>query len=165
MLTSRQPPYSPGWFPSIVASLRRKALKLYGLKCCACDFVPKTSNQIDVHHLDPIAEGVRKTTLEDLIPLYANCHRLEHSETPPLPIDAIKAWLWKSFSALKTSTDLRFQILKMKVFMNLRCQAISVHSCSIWTASEVLRLRFIWLCFKGLCLVAGEINGRLKHCG
>ncbi|MBT7245861.1 MAG: hypothetical protein HN880_02370 [Proteobacteria bacterium] len=74
-------------------SLKKKALKLYGLKCYACDFIPKTSNQIDVHHLDPIAEGERKTTLEHLIPLCTNCHSLAHSEKPPLPIDAIKALL------------------------------------------------------------------------
>ena len=74
-------------------SLRKKALKLYGLKCYACDFVPKTPNQIDIHHLDPIAEGERKTTLEDLIPLCANCHRLAHSEKTPLPIAAIKTLL------------------------------------------------------------------------
>lgn len=74
-------------------SLRKKALKYYGMMCHACDFIPKTPNQIDVHHLDPIAEGERKTTLEDLIPLCANCHRLAHSEKPPLPIDAIKALL------------------------------------------------------------------------
>ena len=73
--------------------LRKKAIKHYGLKCYACDFVPKTANQIDVHHLDPIAEGVSKTTLEDLIPLCANCHRLAHSEKPPLLIDTIKALL------------------------------------------------------------------------
>ena len=63
------------------------------MKCHACDFIPKTSSQIEVQHLDPIVEGVRKTTLEDLIPLCANCHRLAHSEKPPPPIDAIRALL------------------------------------------------------------------------
>ena len=38
----------------------------------------KHSTQLDVHHLDPIAEGVRETTLDDLVVLYANCHRLAH---------------------------------------------------------------------------------------
>jgi 5-methylcytosine-specific restriction protein A len=77
--------------------LRRLAIKQYGLKCYACDFVPKTSNQIDIHHLDPIAEGERQTTLDDLIPLCANCHRLAHSEQPPLTIEMLKALLQQAF--------------------------------------------------------------------
>ena len=72
-------------------SVRRNALKHYGLKCYACDLVPKTANQIDIHHLDPVAEGERQTTLYDLVPLCANCHRLAHSERPPLSVDAIRA--------------------------------------------------------------------------
>ena len=73
-------------------SVRRNALKHYGLKCHACPFIPITPNQIDIHHLDPIAEkGPRNTTMGDLIPLCANCHRLAHSEEPPLSVDAIKA--------------------------------------------------------------------------
>ncbi|MBL6736476.1 MAG: DEAD/DEAH box helicase [Burkholderiales bacterium] len=71
--------------------LRNLAIKHYGLKCYACDFSPKTVNQIDIHHLDPIAEGERKTTLNDVIPLCANCHRLAHSERPPLALEEIKA--------------------------------------------------------------------------
>ena len=73
--------------------MRKLAIKHYGLKCYACDLSPKTANQIDIHHLDPIAEGERKTTLDDLIPLCANCHRLAHSERPPLTLDEIKALL------------------------------------------------------------------------
>jgi len=74
-------------------SVRRNAIKHYGLKCYACDLTPKTSNQIDVHHLDPIAEGQRQTIMEDVIPLCANCHRLAHSERPPLTIEEIKSVL------------------------------------------------------------------------
>ena len=77
--------------------LRRLAIKQYGLTCYACDFVPKTSNQIDTHHLEPIAEGERQTTLEDLAPLCANCHRLAHSERPPLTIEMLKALLQQAF--------------------------------------------------------------------
>ena len=77
--------------------LRRLAIKQYGLTCYACDFVPKTSNQIDTHHLEPIAEGERQTTLEDLVPLCANCHRLAHSERPPLTIKMMKALLQQAF--------------------------------------------------------------------
>ena len=43
-----------------------------------CDSVIKHVSQLDVHHLNPIAEGVRKTTLNDVAVLCANCHRLAH---------------------------------------------------------------------------------------
>ena len=69
----------------------------------ACDLSPKTANQIDIHHLDPIAEGERKTTLDDLIPLCANCHRLAHSERPCLTLDEIKALLQEALRQGLTS--------------------------------------------------------------
>lgn len=69
---------------------RQPVLRKYGCKCLACGWVPKVPQQIEVHHLDPIAEGVRTTTLSDLIPLCANCHRLAHSESPPISLDRLK---------------------------------------------------------------------------
>ncbi|HIE85539.1 MAG TPA: hypothetical protein EYP91_01585 [Gammaproteobacteria bacterium] len=39
---------------------------------------------------EPIAEGKRETTIEDLVPLCANCHRLAHSEAPPLTVDFLR---------------------------------------------------------------------------
>lgn len=71
-------------------SLRKTALKHYGLKCMACNFVPKVAVQLEVHHLEPIAEGVRQTTLKDLAVLCANCHRLAHSINPPIGLVALK---------------------------------------------------------------------------
>ena len=61
-------------------ALRKAALKKYGEKCMHtdCDSVIKHVSQLDVHHLNPIAEGVRKTTLNDVAVLCANCHRLAH---------------------------------------------------------------------------------------
>ncbi len=61
-------------------ALRKSALKKYGEKCMHtdCDSVIKHVSQLDVHHLNPIAEGVRKTTLNDVAVLCANCHRLAH---------------------------------------------------------------------------------------
>ena len=73
--------------------LRKLALKKYRLECYACGLVPKTANQIDIHLLDPISEGERETTIDDLIPLCASCHRLAHSERPPLTIEEIQAFL------------------------------------------------------------------------
>ncbi|MGB7649728.1 MAG: DEAD/DEAH box helicase [Gallionella sp.] len=58
-------------------AVRRHALKHYGCKCMACEQV-FIAELLDVHHKDPIADGVRKTKLDDLMVLCANCHRLEH---------------------------------------------------------------------------------------
>ena len=69
---------------------RKAAVKHYGLLCLACGFTPRTANQIEVHHKYPISEGERNTTLDDLAPLCANCHRLAHSETPPITVEALK---------------------------------------------------------------------------
>ena len=70
--------------------LRKAALKHYGSKCMVCCFTPRVDSQLDVHHLDPIAEGVRKTRLEDLAVLCANCHRLAHSASPPLGLEKLR---------------------------------------------------------------------------
>ena len=70
--------------------LRQSALRRYGLVCMACGLVPRVSIQLDVHHKDPIAEGERTTTLDDVLVLCANCHRLAHSESPPLSLDALR---------------------------------------------------------------------------
>jgi predicted HNH restriction endonuclease len=61
----------------------------YGLHCQACGLVPKVAQQIEVHHLDPISEGVRRTRLEDLRPLCRNCHSLAHSTNPPMPVEKV----------------------------------------------------------------------------
>jgi Rad3-related DNA helicase len=58
--------------------LRKAALRHYGAKCqhpgCAVDQV----HQLDVHHLDPVSEGLRRTTLKDVRVLCANHHRQAH---------------------------------------------------------------------------------------
>ena len=61
-------------------ALRKAALNHYGIKCARCSFVPTVMSQLDVHHKHPIVEGVRRTTLDDLAVLCANCHRLAHFE-------------------------------------------------------------------------------------
>lgn len=72
-------------------AVRRRALSHYGRKCMACDFLPKADSQLDVHHLDPIAEGVRRTKIEDVVVLCANCHRLAHTTKPPVPLAELRA--------------------------------------------------------------------------
>ena len=76
-------------------AFRQAAFRHYcpdGPECHACGYVPPNGMTcaIDVHHLHPLAEGKRRTTLEDLIPLCATCHRLAHAETPPLPLDRLR---------------------------------------------------------------------------
>jgi Rad3-related DNA helicase len=71
-------------------SLRKRALAHYGLHCRACGLIPRVEAQIEVHHLDPVSEGVRRTRLEDLCPLCRNCHSLAHSRTPPIPLDELE---------------------------------------------------------------------------
>jgi Rad3-related DNA helicase len=71
-------------------AIRGRALEHYGCKCYACDEVPPHPSIIDIHHLRPIAEGERQTTLQDVIPLCANCHRLAHTQEPPMPINNLR---------------------------------------------------------------------------
>lgn len=57
----------------------------------ACGFTPKVDSQLDVHHLKPVSQGERLTSLADVVVLCANCHRLAHSEDPPLPLLSLRA--------------------------------------------------------------------------
>jgi len=72
------------------SSVRKNALQHYGMKCMSCGFLPRDSRQLDVHHLHPLSEGERRTSLDDLAVLCANCHRLAHSVSPPIPIPELK---------------------------------------------------------------------------
>lgn len=67
-------------------AVRRAAFKHYGKVCMHCGFIPIVDSQLDVHHKDPIAEGQRRTRIEDVEVLCANCHRLAHAM-----LDAAKA--------------------------------------------------------------------------
>lgn len=72
-------------------SVRKRALAHYGLKCLACDFIPKVVNQLDVHHLNPLGVGgERLTGITDVAVLCRNCHALAHSAEPPLPLDVLR---------------------------------------------------------------------------
>jgi Rad3-related DNA helicase len=71
-------------------SIRPAALKHYEKKCYSCSMVPQHISQIDIHHLDPITGGERKTVLKDVIPLCSNCHKLVHSCEPMYSLQEVK---------------------------------------------------------------------------
>lgn len=75
-------------------AVRKAALAHHGKRCMCCGFVPKVDSQLDVHHLQPLgAGGERLTGLDDVAVLCANCHRLAHSESPPLALAALRTLL------------------------------------------------------------------------
>ena len=73
-------------------AVRQAALKRYGRECQACGYVPPNgaTRALDVHHLYPLAEGERITKPEDVTLLCANCHRIAHAETLPIPLDRLR---------------------------------------------------------------------------
>src|SRR5690606_24785750 len=64
--------------------------------CQACGFMREVEGRkyiIDVHHLKPLGtvKGVVITSLDDLICLCPNCHRIAHSaREAPLSVEQIK---------------------------------------------------------------------------
>ena len=71
--------------------LRKDALAHHGETCMACEFVPEVLRQLEVHHLDPLADrGPSHTTLSDVAVLCRNCHGLAHSTNPPIPLAELK---------------------------------------------------------------------------
>ena len=68
----------------------RYVLNHYGVKCLACEDPKLIERPIEVHHPNPIAEGERRTKLEEVIPLCANCHRRTHTENPPVPLEKLR---------------------------------------------------------------------------
>jgi hypothetical protein len=84
--------------------LRETAIQKFGVKCTVCgfDFESKYGvwgrGYIEVHHLETMAsrgatssgtEGWT-TSVNDVRPLCANCHRMAHRRSPPLSIDELK---------------------------------------------------------------------------
>lgn len=56
--------------------LRKAALKVYGAVCADCG--DTALHHLDVHHLNPVSEGVRKTTIKDVVVVCKNCHADRH---------------------------------------------------------------------------------------
>lgn len=61
-------------------ALAKAALRHYGAQCQQAGCSVTEACQLDVHHLDPVSEGVRRTTLKDVTVLCANHHRQAHHD-------------------------------------------------------------------------------------
>lgn len=78
---------------------RAVCLSQYGFQCRGCGqnseekYGPLSTEVIDVHHIVPVSQmgGPKKLDpLRDLVPLCPNCHRVVHSENPPLSISELR---------------------------------------------------------------------------
>lgn len=85
----------------LVTAKRKDALRSGTLSCEACGFDFRLAygeigaGYIEVHHINPLSSMApgRKTRLEDLALLCANCHRVAHRRRVPLTIAEIKECL------------------------------------------------------------------------
>ncbi len=87
------------------ATLRNDAIKAHGLRCTVCDFHfsetygPIGDGFIEVHHLEPVSLIIGKagaklsTSINDVRPLCANCHRMAHRRQPPFSIAELRAMI------------------------------------------------------------------------
>lgn len=84
-------------------ALRAAAIAKHGVRCRGCDhslgeiYGELGAGYIEIHHLDPLAEradglsaGPHQTTVDDVTPLCANCHRMVHRRRPALSIDELR---------------------------------------------------------------------------
>ncbi|MGV3485890.1 MAG: HNH endonuclease [Planctomycetaceae bacterium] len=81
--------------PKIVAAKIKSAKSL---ACEVCGFDSEAVYGIsycEVHHLKPIAELAEgtKTSLDDLAIVCANCHRIIHSQYPPIALKTLRGML------------------------------------------------------------------------
>ena len=70
--------------------VRKDALAHYGELCMTCGFEPIALRQLEVHHLNPLADNGPTNTGLEVAVLCRNCHGLAHDETPPLSLDQIR---------------------------------------------------------------------------
>lgn len=83
--------------------LRTAAIAEWGAVCNVCGFDFSKSfgelgaGYIEVHHLEPMAAKALalgtsgwSTTVDDVRPLCANCHRMAHRCRPPVPLDELR---------------------------------------------------------------------------
>lgn len=84
--------------------LRKAAIEHHGLQCAVCRFDfgriygALGEGYIEIHHLSPLHERTSiiagrpiHTTVDDVIPLCANCHRMAHRERPAVSLDRLRS--------------------------------------------------------------------------
>jgi predicted HNH restriction endonuclease len=75
---------------------KKAAVKSFACEVCNFDFSKKygaiSSQYCEVHHLQPIGSMTqpKKTRLQDLAILCANCHRVIHLRNPPFTITELR---------------------------------------------------------------------------
>lgn len=81
---------------------RLRCIRHYGSKCWVCDFDfaerygPAGQGLIVVHHVIPVSQlgpGYRLNPLRDLVPLCDNCHRMVHTQEPPISPEDLRGSL------------------------------------------------------------------------
>ena len=79
----------------------KKAKSDYTCEICNFNFMsfygPVGEQFIEAHHLQPISEGSRVSTVDDIILVCSNCHSMIHKKTPPYRIEDIKSMIKKDF--------------------------------------------------------------------
>ena len=73
-------------------SLPKKCKERDDYTCRACDSKICINGQyiIEAHHTNPLPNGIRTTTLDDLVSLCPNCHRIAHLREHPYSVDEIR---------------------------------------------------------------------------
>lgn len=76
--------------------LVKLAKEKYGTECSVCGFSFEQKygqhgkDFIEIHHLLPIENGTRKSTIKDVAPVCSNCHRMLHKGKTMLSIEYLK---------------------------------------------------------------------------
>ena len=82
--------------------LRKEALLRHGTSCKACEmsfsdrYIGLKVECIELHHSNPISKGIRSSSINDLVPLCPNCHRVAHTTIPPMPLKTLRNKITKS---------------------------------------------------------------------
>ena len=88
--------------------VRQLALKHFGRRCMSCSFVPIVDQQLQVHHLNPLANGEERVTRieTDVAVLCLHCHCLAHSMDPPLLVEAVRRLVTEHNTTLARQQDI-----------------------------------------------------------
>lgn len=80
------------------ASLMEKRKRNDKYCCNACGYKVQVGGKyiVDCHHTNMVSKGQRITNIGELLTLCPNCHRIAHTNNPPLRLEKIKAELKKN---------------------------------------------------------------------